>query len=518
MSSKGITPGTHPTRTGPWEQSGEGAPSVVRTDDPGLARTIGSIGAALVIFGGVALVFNRAGRATPIGTGWASFFLAVGLGGLLFHAAFDWDTQFRRLYMAFGYLGVAAGALLCALPYPKVGDQFGPGFLCLLLGLLFLLAFLRNETDEWLRQLAQYVLGSAGATMAATGLVGGMVSVNFLVPIGLLLALLGLVYQIAYITSRGTNDDRAYMVGIGLGLEGALVFLIALGRIAFSGRPIEYFVPAGALLLFLGVVYAIASAVLCSDHPLAVLTRRELGAFFYSPMAYIVLVVCVLADWVAYFLFVSNLLQEDRPQFEPIIRGFILQWPTVIFTLCIVPVLTMRLLSEERRSGTLEVLLTVPVSEVSVTLSKFIAAFIMFLLTWVPFALYIVFLRLETGKAFDYRPLLSFFVGLCITGAGFVSMGVFFSSLTRNQIGSGVLTLVGMLALTLLFLANFVAKGKLGPDNAWSAVLTHVSYIDIWINTLDGKLQPRYLLFFGTATVLWLFMTVKVLEARKWAA
>jgi ABC-type transport system involved in multi-copper enzyme maturation permease subunit len=472
-----------------------------------------------VIFGGVALLFTRAGRVNLIGTGWASFILALGLGGVLFHAAFDWDVQVRRLYMAFGYVCILAGIFLSLLPYPnRIGDQFGYGFLCLTLGLLFLLAFLRNETDDALRNFTQVVLGALGLTMAVTGLLGGNLHVNFLVPYGLVLALLGLVYLIAFVNSRGLEDDSAYRAGIGVGLAGILVFLIALGRALFSARPIEYLVPSGFVLLFLGLVYALVAAFLCSDRPLAVLTRRELGAFFYSPMAYIVLVVCVLADWGAYFMFISNLLSDRAPLFEPIIRGLILQWPVVIFTLCIVPVLTMRLLSEERRTGTLEVLLTVPVNETSVALSKFLAAFVMFLLTWTPFALYMIFMRLDAGKPFDYRPLLSFFVGLCVTGAGFVSMGVFFSSLTRNQIASGVLTLVGMLALTLFFLINFIAKDKLGPDNAWSTVLTHVSYIDIWISTLDGRLQPRYLLFFATATVLWLFLTVKVLEARKWAA
>jgi ABC-type transport system involved in multi-copper enzyme maturation permease subunit len=473
-----------------------------------------------VIFGGVALLFSRAGRTGPIGTGWASFFLAVGMCGLLFHAAFDWDVQIRRMYMLFGYLGLVAGAFLFVLPYPnRMGDQIGPGFLCLFLGLLFLLAFHRNETDDWLRHLAEYVLGMGGALMALTGLLGGLVHVDFLVPYGMVLASLGLVYLVAFVTSRGITDDLGYRAGMVMGVAGGLVILVALVRVFVAARAIDYLVPAGILLLLLGLAYVLVSVFLCSDRPLVVLTRRELGAFFYSPMAYIVLVVCVIGDWLAYFFFVGNLLSSDSgPLFEPIIRGLILQWPTVIFTLCIVPVLTMRLLSEERRSGTLEVLLTVPVNEVSVTLSKFLAAFIMFLLTWVPFGLYLLFLRVDTGKPFDYRPLLSFFVGLCVTGAGFVSMGVFFSSLTRNQIASGVLTLVGMLLLTLFFLLNFMAQRRFGPENAWSALLTHISYLDIWINTLDGKLQPRYLLFFATATVLWLFLTVKVLEARKWAA
>ena len=87
----------------------------------------------------------------------------------------------------------------------------------------------------------------------------------------------------------------------------------------------------------------------------------------------------------------------------------------------------------------------------AIVVSKFFAAFIMFLVTWVPFALYMVSLRMEGGKPFDYRPLFSFGVGLFLTGSAFISIGLFFSSLTKNQIIAGVLTFGVMLFLTLLY-------------------------------------------------------------------
>jgi hypothetical protein len=518
--SKAVTPTPQHAGGAGWRDASEGAPSVLRRDDPSFARVIGAIGAAAIIFGSFALLLNRTGKVTPIGNGWATFFLAFGLSGLLFHAAFDWDVQYRRVYMAFGYLALLVGVLLCLLKYPdKVGDQFGFGFALMGLALLFILAFLRNEDDPRLRHFAQLVLGGAGALMAVTGLLGGNIHVDFLVPYGLLLGLLGLAYLASFITVRGVSDDVAYRSAFGMAVVGAVVFLVALGRVLAAGRPIEYLVPAGILLLFLGLAYAVVGYSLFSDRPLVVLTRRELGAFFYSPMAYIVLFICVLAYGWAYFMYMLELLdaRPGRPLFEPIVRGFVLQWTPVIFTIFVVPALTMRLLSEERRSGTLEVLLTVPVNEVAVTLSKFLAAFAMFLLTWVPFGLFLVYLRIDGGKPFDYRPLLSFFIGLCVTGAGFLAMGVFFSSLTRNQIASFLLTAVGMLSLTSLFVARYMVEQKVGMESGWVTFLTHISYLDIWINTLDGKLQPRYLLFFASMAVLWLFLTVKVLEARRWA-
>ena len=114
-----------------------------------------------------------------------------------------------------------------------MGSLFGQGYLCLFLGLLFLLAFLRNETDEWLRNLAQIVIGAAGGVMALVGFVGGNIKGEFLTPIGLLLAVLGIVFLTAFVLSRGISDDRVYRVGQAIGVAGALVFLIALGRRCF---------------------------------------------------------------------------------------------------------------------------------------------------------------------------------------------------------------------------------------------------------------------------------------------
>ncbi len=93
-------------------------------------------------------------------------------------------------------------------------------------------------------------------------------------------------------------------------------------------------------------------------------------------------------------------------------------------------------------------------------------------------------------------------------------MGIFFSSLSRNQIVAAVLTFVGMVALVMIyFLINFTVP----EGSAWKTVLTHASFIDLWQETLRGKLALRDLLFPVSATIFWLFLTVKVMEARRWS-
>src|SRR5262249_28126166 len=154
--------------------------------------------------------------------------------------------------------------------------------------------------------------------------------------------------------------------------------------------------------------------------------------------------------------------------------------------------------------------------EWAIVVSKFLAACVMYLVMWVPFGLFLVYLRIAGGSDFDYRPLFSFTIGLTATSAAFVSMGLFFSSLTRSQIASGGLTFAGMLALTLVFLLSGLLN-SLMPSSMWVTILKHISFIDVWIDTLDGRLLPRQLLFFASMTVVWLFVSIKVLEARKWA-
>src|SRR4051794_25214311 len=94
---------------------------------------------------------------------------------------------------------------------------------------------------------------------------------------------------------------------------------------------------------------------------------------------------------------------------EPIVQYYLFALIPVIAQTFLIPALTMRLLAEEKRTGSLEVLLTAPVTETAVVLSKFVATWLFYLLTWVPAALFLIPLRMELGTEFDYKPLLSFY-------------------------------------------------------------------------------------------------------------
>jgi ABC-type transport system involved in multi-copper enzyme maturation permease subunit len=524
MPSK-TTPAGHPREAGrpagyhsPFGQ--EVAPSDVRADEPRVARLIGVAGLCAVFFGVVVVGVNwwavsHKWETRPLFPEWVGYMAVIfGIGGLLFHAARDAEVQARRSYGAAGALLVL---LAVAFAFVPTAEHLGGWFLpvsvpAFLLGLFFLLPFAHNEDDLVWRRNVVIGVTVIGVAMALTGLVGGSISGRFLLPFGAVAALIGLVYLWASVGLIGSAGEWGYRLALGLGILGGLVIVAAIVRSIVGSH---YFVPDGLTLIGLGILYVFLSVGICSERQVVVLTRRELAGYFYSPIAYLVLFGMTLIGWIMYWAFVGGLIEDARsfqPHQEPIVREYIVALVPVMCVVFVVPVLTMRLLSEERRTGTIEVMLTAPVDEVVVVIGKFIAALVFFLVLWVPWGLFLISLRVEGGQPFDFLPLLSFYVSLVASGAGFVGMGLFFSSLTRNQIVSAVLTFMGMMFLLCFFLLRQMTA--IGPD--WSAFFKELSFVDLWIQSTSGMLYVRDLVLWLSLAVFWLFLTVKVLESRKW--
>ena len=200
---------------------------------------------------------------------------------------------------------------------------------------------------------------------------------------------------------------------------------------------------------------------------------------------------------------------------EPVVLYFYLGTLYGVFMLVFqVPALTMRLFSEEKRTGTYEVLMCAPVSETPVVISKLLAALAFYMLIWAVWLVFLLDLRVETGKAFEYRPLISFYLALAATGAAFLAMGLFFSSLTRNQIVAAALTFFGMVAWIMSALRD---RPDLPEESTRYTVLQHLSFVHLWIESLQGRLHLRDLIIQLSMAVFWCFLTVKVLEARRWS-
>ncbi len=199
---------------------------------------------------------------------------------------------------------------------------------------------------------------------------------------------------------------------------------------------------------------------------------RELSAYFLAPMAYLVLLAFQLVAFLNYWELVDFLRQPQlelsslRDPMTTYISGSPAFWIAILFA---IPALTMRLLAEERRSGTLETLLTLPVTESQVVLAKWLSGVVMYLVLLLPFALYLPFLYYQAHFYFDVGPVLTLGIGLTTMGMMFVAIGLFFSSMTRNQIISAIWTfavllfLIVMVPLVYLFGARQRRVGGRGP-------------------------------------------------------
>jgi ABC-2 type transport system permease protein len=524
MSSKAITEKPESESAAPdYKAPREWAPSVMAAEEPTLARWAGGFGLAFVLFGVVALAFQRV--STTVG----GMAIIVGVLGMLYNAVRDSDLVIRRLYGFFGFLLLAGGivaAIVTATAYETTTAAAavwlsGVGFI---LSLPFLLALVRNEDEPAWRQAALGSLGLVGAVAALLGMGWGTCSTSFMLSYGLPLALLGLIYLWAFIGLQDGTKEIGIRAGLVMGALGLLVFAIALVRwllpTLFSAverswgwqPPGQFLASVGILQIAVGLLYVGVAAALCSESSFIVMTRRELAAFFFSPLAYVITFISALLASYQFLKFVNRLAGQAEP--EPIIMGLVIDWFPVISVLFFVPLLTMRLFSEEHRSGRMEVLLTAPVRDPAIVLSKFAAVLIVYMLVWAPYAFFMVALRVEGGQPFDYRPIISFAVALLCSGAGFMAMGLFFSSLTRSQVLAAILTALGMI---VLFAIYFIKAGDVVPaGSAWSSLLSYISYFELWINALQGKLSLKDVAFHISAAVVWLFLTVKVLESRKW--
>jgi hypothetical protein len=463
---------------------------------------------------------------------WLPYGVGLGLLSLLFAVPFvrhETEEPYHTwaLHLLLGVGGaLTVGSVAGGLISPRF--LVGPGLMLALLGLGFVAAYLSQvDTSEGLGFKVAVGLGVLGGVAVVIALGRAVVpTVLFEGPAALktpyqtydkwkvaariAAILLGLLVASAALNRR----TPAWLRGVAavLGLAWAVVFVVGSFANPVTSAPTPYLVPYGLILGGIGLAFLVVSVGVVSDHPFVVLTRRELAAYFYSPIAYLVLFGMAFFSAWGYAFFLSQLTGSGAMS-EPIVREYPLASILAAFqAVFLVPALTMRLFSEEKRTGTLEVLLTAPVSETVVALSKFLACWVFFMICWLPAALYLVALRVSGGP-FDYRPLLSFYLALGCCGAAFLAMGLFFSSVTRNQIVAAVLTFAGMMFLLLTVWARRFEQLGEGAQVA----LSKLDFYNLWSQAISGQLPVSAVLVQVSLAVFWLFLTVKVLEARKWS-
>jgi ABC-2 type transport system permease protein len=233
------------------------------------------------------------------------------------------------------------------------------------------------------------------------------------------------------------------------------------------------------------------------------IARREIRTFFNSPIAYIVLGTFLL---VAGWLFFSTLFLGGQAS----LRGFFGLAPVLFVVFA--PAITMRLLAEERKSGTLELLLTMPLEDWEVVLGKFVAALGMVaagLLCTLPYAFSVAALTAK-GASFDWGPVAAGYLGLLLLAASFLAIGLWASALSRNQI-------VGfIIGLLLCFAFYFIDKFAMLFPEGISETLQFLSVDHHFGNIARGVIDTRDVVFYLSLTAVGLLLTTRAVgSARK---
>lgn len=229
--------------------------------------------------------------------------------------------------------------------------------------------------------------------------------------------------------------------------------------------------------------------------------RREIGAFFTSSIAYVFLAVFFIIT--GFFFTLGNVASASSNLSQVFTVMFII-------SILLIPILTMRLFSEEKKQKTEQGLLTAPVSLTSIVLGKYFAALTIFLIA-VCIALIYGFILSIFGTV-AWMTLLSNCLAMILVGAAFIAVGLFVSSLTENQIAAAV---GGIVFLLLFFLIDLLASFIRVP---WiQSVLYELSFYSRYYEFTCGIFNLSSVLFYLSTAVLFNFFTVRVFEKRRWS-
>jgi ABC-2 type transport system permease protein len=243
-------------------------------------------------------------------------------------------------------------------------------------------------------------------------------------------------------------------------------------------------------------------------NPLMTIARREFRSYFDSPLAYVVICLSFLGLGLMFFLFHGGFWQIDRAN----VQG-IFEYAPLGLSMLVVPVVTMRLLAEEKRTGTLEMLITLPVKDSDVVLGKYIGALGLVLTLVVATLAYpIAMFRWPWNLGpLDWGPVLAGYLGLGLYAAAAVAIGLLITALTESQ---SIAFFITFFVLVALWFLGDVA-GVLG--GAFGAVLQFVSFQTRLEGFARGLIDTRDVVYFLSVTALALVVAFRALERRKWA-
>lgn len=232
------------------------------------------------------------------------------------------------------------------------------------------------------------------------------------------------------------------------------------------------------------------------------LAKRELTSLFYSPIAYVVLGGFAIGSSIFF-------LEDLRPGQPATMRNTfeLIVWLLIFLA----PAVSMRLISEELRSGTFERLMTSPVNDMQVVLGKWLGALGFFVVLLLPLVVQVLVLELVSAP--EWGPILTGLLGLVLVGAMYLAIGVFASAWTQNQI---IAFLVTVFIIAVPTFAAFFLSGVATITPGLRRLVEYLSVNNQYADFAKGLIDIRNFVYFLTTTALFLFLAIKLVESRRW--
>jgi ABC-2 type transport system permease protein len=242
------------------------------------------------------------------------------------------------------------------------------------------------------------------------------------------------------------------------------------------------------------------------------LLRRELGTFFLSLTGYVIIAAVSLIVGSTFVMLIHNM--GTKPFAMPVTQLFFNSFMYWLLVILVAPAITMRLFALEKASGTFETLMTTAVGDLQVVAAKFSAAVIFYMMTWLPtLAGLVIIQRFTNQPKLDLGAVGGMYLGIFLSGCLFLAVGCLASSLTKSQMVAAVVSLaVGVILFILAYMAQVL------PDAA-TAQTEVLYYFNLFKHMEDftrGVVDTRTVIFYASATFLCLFLTLRVVESRRW--
>jgi ABC-2 type transport system permease protein len=245
------------------------------------------------------------------------------------------------------------------------------------------------------------------------------------------------------------------------------------------------------------------------------LAEKELRSYFASPIAYVIIGLFALLFGWFFYVYLTVFVRQSEQMMQmgrapnvnlEMIRGVLLNSAVII--LFVMPMITMRTYSEEKRSGTIELLLTSPITDWQIIVGKFLGALGLYVAMLLVTLLYMSILFVYGNP--EWRPIAAGYLGLLLMGGCFISVGLLISSLTKNQIVAGFLTFAVFL---MLWVINWIGDAS-GPTTR--EVVTYLSITEHFDDFARGVIDTKHVVYYLSFITFGLFLTAKSVDSERW--